>query len=328
MYNGKKVIDIHGHHSTPPGFRGAAYNLIALRTPGQARVEMTDEALEGALQRHLKIMDEREIDVQLISPRPVAMMHWEMPFIVEKWTKMTNEVIHKSCQMHADRFVGVAQLPQNSEIPTSNCIDELEHCVKDYGFVSAILNPDPGGDRQTPGMNTEYWYPLYEKAQQLDIPLIVHPSISRDPRITIIPHNYQYNNVTEEYLATELLMHGDVFKTFPKLKIIVCHCGGALNRFITVRGRDESMDLSDNLYFDTCAYEKWFLSAAIQQKGVDQMMFGTEAPGSGGAIRPDTGRPSDDLVPVIDSIEFLSLEEKMKIFRENALRVFTHLEVD
>ena len=31
MYKGKKVIDIHGHISTPPHFRAAAYNLIALR---------------------------------------------------------------------------------------------------------------------------------------------------------------------------------------------------------------------------------------------------------------------------------------------------------
>lgn len=33
MYNGEKVLDIHGHHSTPAQFRAYAYNLIALRTP-------------------------------------------------------------------------------------------------------------------------------------------------------------------------------------------------------------------------------------------------------------------------------------------------------
>ena len=33
MFNGEKVLDIHGHHSTPAQFRAYAYNLIALRTP-------------------------------------------------------------------------------------------------------------------------------------------------------------------------------------------------------------------------------------------------------------------------------------------------------
>jgi 4-oxalmesaconate hydratase len=57
------------------------------------------------------------------------------------------------------------------------------------------------------------------------------------------------------------------------------------------------------------------------------MLFGTEAPGSGGSPRPDTGRPSDDLFPVIDSLEFLSHEDKLKIFHKNPLKVFTRVKV-
>ncbi len=33
MYKGKKVIDVHGHISTPPHSRAAAMNLVALRAP-------------------------------------------------------------------------------------------------------------------------------------------------------------------------------------------------------------------------------------------------------------------------------------------------------
>lgn len=327
MYSGQKVIDVHGHMSTPPHFRGYAYNLIALRTPG--KLDMADEALDGALKRHLKIMDDRDIDVQLLSPRPVAMMHWESPFLVDHWTKVTNDTIARSCKMYPDRWAGIAQLPQHRDMATANTVAELERSVKDLGFVGAIVNPDPGGDRQTPGVHNEYWYPLYEKAQQLDVPLIIHPSISRDPRIEIVPHSYQINNVTEEWIATQLYLHSDVFNTFPRLKIVVCHCGGSLNRFISTDHHHWGPEhqWKDNLFFDTCAYEENFLSAAIKQKGVDQMVFGTEAPGSGGAIRPDTGKPSDDLVPVIDKIGFLSAQDKMKIFHDNPLKVFTRLEV-
>src|SRR5262249_28274936 len=136
---------------------------------------------------------------------------------------------------HPDRFLGIAQLPQSSTLDTSNCVAELSRCVEELGFVGALVNPDPAGDRQTPGMNAEYWFPLYDRAQALDAPLIVHPSISRDPRLAIIPHSYQYNNVTEEALAVLLLEHSGVFETFPRLKIVVCHCGGALNR---IRARE------------------------------------------------------------------------------------------
>ena len=345
MYNGQKVIDVHGHMSTPPHFRAYAYNLIALRSPGDGELEMSDELAESALGRHLRMMDERNIDIQMISPRPVAMMHWERPFVVEKWTRTTNNVIHRHCQLHPDRFVGIAQLPQNVKLDTRNLIAELERCVKELSFVGAMVNPDPGGDRQTPGMNTEYWFPLYEKAQALQCPLIVHPSISRDPRIEIIPHNYQYNNITEETLATLLLENSNVFDLFPQLKVIICHCGGALRRTLVrakpsgessggqvgmaIRRREgRERDVSNNLFFDTCAYDKDFLATAIRQRGADRMLFGTEAPGTGsGVIHPETGKPSDDLIPLIDAISFLTREDKMKIFRENAKRIFPLLKV-
>ncbi|HZU06295.1 MAG TPA: amidohydrolase family protein [Chloroflexota bacterium] len=348
MYQGRKVIDVHGHMSTPPHFRAFAYNLIALRTPDEFDLDLSDEQLEMAQKRHLRMLDERGIDIQLLSARPVAMMHWERPFIVEKWTRVTNNVIHQICRLHPDRFVGIAQLPQCSTRDTSNCLEELDRCVEELGFVGALVNPDPGGDRQTPGMDKEYWFPLYERAQTLDIPLIVHPSISRDPRLESIPHSYQYNNLTEETLAVLLLEHSNVFELFPRLKVVVCHCGGALNRIrarelersgeraggqVGMAVREEAPrrrgDVTQNLFFDTCAYDPDFLATAIKQRGPERMLFGTEVPGTGSdTLNPETGRPSDDLIPVIDRMEFLATEDKVKILYENALRVFPRLRVD
>jgi hypothetical protein len=68
-----------------------------------------------------------------------------------------------------------------------------------------------------------------------------------------------------------------------------------------------------------------FLEAAIKQRGVAQLVFGTEAPGSGNAIRPETGKPSDDLVPVIDGFGFLSKEDKVSIFNTNPAKVIPAL---
>jgi predicted TIM-barrel fold metal-dependent hydrolase len=267
-------------------------------------------------------------------------MHWERPYLVKAWTETTNDVIAQQCELLPTRFVGVAQLPQTPLEDTALCADVLEHCVRDLGFVGADVNPDPGADRQTPGMNDPYWFPLYERAEALEATLIIHPSISRDPRLDPIPHSYQFNNIAEETLAMLLYANTDVFDRFPKLKIVVCHCGGSLSRLIEhgessgqqgggsvgiVAGERESnfRDTSANLFVDSCAYEPHFLATAIRQYGVDQMVFGTEAPGSGTAIlNPLTKRPSDDLIPVLESFDFLTNDDRRKILHDNLLRVF------
>lgn len=326
MHNGYKVVDVHGHMTTPAPFRQFLAETVAQNTPGR-KLEMTDEQLENAQQRHLKFMDDRNIDVQLIGPRPIAMWHWMRPFLQDFWCRTVNDVIARIVKLHPDRFRGMAQLPQSKEKDTRNCVAELERCVKELGFVGAYLNPDPAGDKQAPGVHEESWYPLYEKAVELDVPLMIHPSITYDRRLEIIPSNYQMNNYLEEFVAMQLYSHSNVFKLFPKLKIVICHCGGGLNRFIPTDKHVGQGDFSTNLFYDCCCYDEHYLEAAIKQRGVDQMLFGTESPGSGGAVRPETGKPSDDLIPVIDSLAFLSAEDKLKIFQKNPLKVFTKVKI-
>jgi len=312
--------------TTPAPFRQFLAETVAQNTPGR-KLEMTDEQLENAQQRHLKFMDDRNIDIQLIGPRPIAMWHWMRPFLQDFWCRTVNDVIARIVKLHPDRFRGMAQLPQSKEKDTRHCATELERCVKELGFDGAYLNPDPAGDKQAPGVHEEYWSPLYERAVELDVPLMVHPSITYDRRLEIIPSNYQMNNYLEEFVAMQLYSHSHVFKVFPKLKIVICHCGGGLNRFIPTDKHVGQGDFSKNLFYDCCCYDEYYLEAAIKQRGVDQMLFGTESPGSGGAVRPDTGKPSDDLIPVIDSLGFLSAEDKLKIFQKNPLKVFTKVKI-
>jgi predicted TIM-barrel fold metal-dependent hydrolase len=326
MFNNQTTVDVHGHMTTPAGFRQFLAEIVSQNTPGR-KLEVTDEQLEAAQQRHLKFMDDRNIDIQLVGPRPIAMWHWMRPFLQEFWAKTTNDVIARIVKLHPDRFRGMAQLPQNRDKDTRGCLPEFERCIKELGFVGAYLNPDPAGDKQTPGVHEEYWYPLYEKAVELDVPLMVHPSIGYDRRLEVIPANYQMNNYLEEFVAMQLYSHSNVFQIFPKLKITVCHCGGGLNRFIRTDKHVGQGDLSKNLFYDSCVYDENYLEAAIKQRGVDQVLFGTESPGSGGAVRPESGKPSDDMIPVIDGLKFLSAEDKRKIFQTNPLKVFTKVKI-
>ena len=79
MFRHQPVIDVHGHLSSPPQVRAYAYNLIALRNR-PAKFDLSDESVKPAMERHLRMLDSHDIDVQLLSPRPVAMMHWGVPF--------------------------------------------------------------------------------------------------------------------------------------------------------------------------------------------------------------------------------------------------------
>jgi predicted TIM-barrel fold metal-dependent hydrolase len=215
------------------------------------------------------------------------------------------------------------------DLDTSNCVAELEYCIKELGFVGVIVNPDPGADHRAPGMQHEYWYPLYEKAAELGATLMIHGSIWRNPALLGIPHHYQINNLMSEFLAGLALEHSKVFEMFPDLKVFVSHGGGALNRFapedpIHTYGR---MPLPNNLMYDTCCYDIDFLSTAIKQHGAHRMLFGTEAPGAGGITVRANGRRSDDLVPVIEELDFLTEDQKLAIFSGNARAFFPLLKV-
>jgi predicted TIM-barrel fold metal-dependent hydrolase len=356
VLDGILVIDVHGHLSSPPQVRAYAYNLISLRSPGDGDLELPDDAVDAARRRHLRVLDERGIDRQLLSPRPAAMMHWERPFIVATWTRVTNNLIAQMCRLAPDRFTGIGQLPQSAGLPVENCLDELDRCVTELGFVGAVVNPDPGGDSRTPGMDDPYWYPLYRRAEQLGATLLVHPSLSRDPRIEALPHSYQFNNTVQETLATALLERGTVFGEFPGLKIVVSHGGGAPRRLlaegdildataptpravapsgeqaggqvgITLAAASAGMaprpSGDGQLFFDTCAYDPHFLAAVLRQRGAERMLFGTEAPGSGThLVNPDTGRPADDVLATLRGLGFLSTGQLAAIVHDNPLRAF------
>ena len=137
MWKGQRTVDVHGHMTTPADYRAFAAGLTANRTPRNARLQISDDALEGALQRHLKKMDDGNIDYQLLGPRPVSMSHWESLYLQNRYAEVTNDVIAQTVRLHPDRFAGMAQLPQHWQHDTKACLEEFERSVKDLGFVGA-----------------------------------------------------------------------------------------------------------------------------------------------------------------------------------------------
>ena len=336
MYNGLKVLDVHGHVSAPGA--GAAYyaaHNMAMNYPQKnplqdsasaVRFGLTDQAWEKSVGAHVEYMDERDIDVQLIGPRPFMMFGWQEAHLLPHWTRFVNDSIAKQCQMRPTRFVGAAQLPQNIHAPDAgHMLEELNRCVQELGFIATYLSPDPTGRHTGPGLADRWFDPLYARCQELAVPIIIHGTNTADPRIAVVPHNYQLGFVAEQYWANLVFQHSDVFDRFPELKVLICHCGGALDRFIPTDHHLSQKDLSNNLFYDTCGHDLNFLEAAIKQRTVPRSAFGSEAPGAGRAIRPETGKTADDLVPVIAAFDFLSEQDKADIFHHNPVKIFPQL---
>jgi len=328
------IIDIHAHFTAPAELFAYKSNLLAGRGASVNKFKLKDDKIIAALNEpvhggtsHLQQLKEVGTDMQVISPRPYQLMHSEKPEkIVRAFTEACNNLTHRQTQLFPDKFVGMACLPQNLGVSPKNSIEELERCVKELGMVGCLLNPDPteGMGPEPPGLGDEYWYPLYEKLVELDIPAMVHAAGCRCGR-----HDYTLNFIIEESIAIQNLMKSKVFKDFPTLKLIICHGGGAIpyqiGRFVAARSKRGATPFVDSfrkLHFDTALYTQDALEMLFRWASPDNCMFGTERPGAGTAKDPATGKWLDDTRPLIEDIKALNASDKKKIFEDNARKMF------
>ncbi len=328
------IIDVHAHFSAPEGLFAYKANLLASRGHGRGRLKLSDDEIIAALNKpvhggtsHLQQLEEVGTDVQIISPRPYQLMHSEKPdSVVRYFTEACNDLTARQCQLFPGKFLGMASLPQSMDLGPAKWVGELERCVKELGFVGCLLNPDPNENTapEPPGLGSEFWYPLYEKLVELDVPALVHAAGCRAGR-----YSYTLNFILEESIAIMSLMESRVFKDFPKLKLIISHGGGAIpyqiGRFRAARGKRDSASFEDNmrqLYFDTSLYTQDALEMLFRWATPDRCMFGTERPGAGTAKDPETGKWMDDTRPLIENIAWLTAKDKKNIFTDTAKKVF------
>ncbi|MFM0228453.1 amidohydrolase family protein [Paraburkholderia dipogonis] len=322
------IIDSHAHVVVPPESYRYMAELVGNRGNPSSAPTLTEKAVRDAGQTIIDIMDKVGTDIQFLSPRPYMQMHSIKPAKVPAlWAHHMNDLVYQTVQMFPTRFRAVAGLPQFRDTSPVNCFEELEFRVKEQGFIGCLLNPDPteGEGPQPPGLGDPFWYPLYEKLCELDIPALVHSAGSCQAR-----ESYTMKFINEESNAIVSLASSDVFERFPNLKLIVPHGGGAIPyhmgrfRAWAVRKGGECFDDKlKRLWFDTCTYDKNALELLFKTIGADRVLFATENPGTGSATNPKTGRAFDDLKPVIEAIDFLTGEDRDNIFECNCARLYT-----
>ena len=329
------IIDCHGHYTTAPAqleqYRDgqiAAFGKPAM-TPAKGTLSITDEQIRESLEgAQLRIQRERGTDRTIFSPKAMAMGHHLGDATTSRhWSEHCNELIHRVCNLYPDNFTGVCQLPQSPGVAPANRIAELERCVREFGFIGCNLNPDPtGGHWADPPLFDRWWYPLYEKLVELEVPAMIHVSGSCNPHFHATGAHYINGDTT----AFMQFLTSNLFRDFPTLKFIIPHGGGAVPyHWGRYRGLAQDMGLPplpelllNNVYFDTCVYHRAGMELLMKVIPADNILFASETVGAVRGIDPETGRHFDDTKHMIDSIEWLSADDRDKIFERNVHKVY------
>ncbi len=268
-------------------------------------------------------MDAAGIDFQVISHAPSVMQQLDGAE-ARQLTHEANDRLHDAVDRNPERFAAFAALPTPDPQAAA---DELERTVSRLGFKGAMIH---GRSHQEFHDLQKYW-PIYERAQYLDVPIYIHPGP---------PHPAVAQAYYADYLAdfpglnsaawgftidtanqvVRMILSG-LFEAYPQLKIIVGHMGEGIP-FLVDR-IDESLNrpggkpvrfkeifcrhfwITTSGHFSTPA-----LMCALLELGIDRILFSVDWP----YVENLPGMKWMETLP-------LSAEDKEKMFNANARRL-------
>jgi predicted TIM-barrel fold metal-dependent hydrolase len=238
-----------------------------------------------AMQDLLDEMDEASITWGVIMGRQSAPPHGAVP----------NDEITKAIDEHPQRFVGFAGIDLRQ---IERGVVEIERTSKIKGYVGASI--EPGATFEAMYADDRRLYPLYEKCQELDVPMSITLS---GYLASMVGHDLSYGSPTPVFR---------VAKDFPKLKIIVSHAAWPnIMPMMEVAFIRENVYVSPDLYMNGIntpgAHE--YIKAAKFFLG-DRLLFGTAYP----------SRPLKESVDAFLEWD-LSAELQEKILYRNAARL-------
>lgn len=330
------IIDCHGHYTTAPTahneWREAQLAAFSAGEKTPTYPVISDEIIRETIEMNqLRLLAERGADMTIFSPRASAMAHDQGdPKVSLEWARACNDLIKRVVDLYPETFIGVCQLPQFPGSNLSASVAELDRAVNELGFIGCNLNPDPsGGKWNSVPLTDKYWYPIYEKMVELDVPAMIHVSNSCNVNF----HTTGAHYINADTTAFMQLIQGDLFRDFPSLRLIIPHGGGAAPyHWGRYRGLADMLKkpelethLMNNVYFDTCVYHQPGIDLLVDVIENKNILFGSEMVGAVRGIDPKTGNYFDDTKRYIDSAKISDLE-RSAIFEGNVRKVFPRLD--
>ncbi len=213
-----------------------------------------------------------------------------------KLPRVPNEHVTSYVSHYPDRMVGFGSV---DPWKGAAALKELEHCAKDLGLKGLKLHPIA----QAFQPNDNKFYSLYEKCVELDFPIIFHTGTTGWGRALPGGGGAKLDYSNPIYLDT-------VAADFPKLQIIMAHPA--------YPWVDEQLAVAThkmNAFIDLSGWSpKYFQPQMVlnMRKLIpNKFMFGTDYP----FLKPSKW---------LDAFETLNFDQetKMKILRDNAVKVF------
>jgi predicted TIM-barrel fold metal-dependent hydrolase len=182
--------------------------------------------------RRIQEMDNNGVDLMILSLNAPTVQAIPDTQAAYDLSRRANDFLAEQVAKRPDRFKGFAALPMQSP---ELAAQELERCVKELGFVGALVN----GFSQIEGGNGVLYYdlpqyrPFWAKVQALDVPFYLHP---RNPMASHAPiydgHPWLLGPTwafgQETAVHALRLMGSGLFDEYPHLKFILGHMGEGL----------------------------------------------------------------------------------------------------
>lgn len=116
-----------------------------------------------------KFMDENGIDAQIIGYGNNQPMHISADKGAVEICKQANDYLYEGISQYPDRLYGYATLSVDD---VAASVKELERCVVELGFKGVMFN----GPFNNSFLDEESFFPIFEQAVQLDVPVYLHPT--------------------------------------------------------------------------------------------------------------------------------------------------------
>ena len=291
-----KVIDMEHHYYTQDFYDLAAdRDEVPIYYPETNEIEYVDGVVMPLPpadvfwidDARIEAMDEYGVDQAMLEISPgLEVIEGEEGINL---CKAANDLVYEAMQKYPGRFYGSAVLPIRD---VEAACEELERCVKEYGFVSWHTHSNFGDSY----LDDEQYRPILEKAAELGVYIYLHPTMPISARIN--ERGWQFSaagfGFTEDCMATTLAMiTRGVFDEIPDLQIVTGHFGEALpflmdrmdahlNAAIDeslVNAHEVSYYFRNNIWVTTSGNmsEEAFICAR-DVLGLDRILLGTDYP--------------------------------------------------
>ena len=322
------AIEEHWYHPLNKGIRedydkrtpSASYYYVGTYQNFQGMM------VEGGIEEYrLKEMDECGLSMQILShayPGIQGVLGAEEA--VTK-AKIINDDQAVMMQKYPTRFKGFATLPMQDPKAAA---DELERCVKDLGYLGALINGQTNGEF----LDEDKFRIVWERAVALGVPIYLHPSdpVFDQMRIyegyrPMLGPAWSWNVETASNVMR--LIYSGLFEEMPEATLIIGHMGETIP-YLMARidegywqkggpdtwkiDKEPSYYYKKNVMITTSGmWNPESLLCAVTALGADRIMFAVDYP----YVHSSYTIGQIEKTPI-------SEEDKEKIFHLNAKKLF------